>query len=194
MSFQRETERLILRDIRKDDVPILLGYWAEPEARANILSFQREEAHHRKVFENALEWTKYARRPFYQLSVVRKSDGVLIGNCSMTNVKTGSFDSFIGWHYGHAFGGNGYATEAARELLGIGFKLHVAGEIFGDCFVGNRASIRIFEKIGMIPQLNNELFNALRGWTYGEHNPTIRYVISRRQWLAKQAETFNQSS
>ena len=183
MSFQFETERLILRDIREDDVPVLIKYWAEPEARANILSFQGEEAHQRAVFANAIEWTKYAKRPFYQLTVVRKSDERVIGNCSMTNVKPGSYDSFVGWHYGHAFRGNGYATEAARELLRIGFERDIIGEIFGDCFVENRASMRIFEKLGMNPRFNNDLFNIIRGWTYKEHKPTVRYSITRRKWL-----------
>jgi RimJ/RimL family protein N-acetyltransferase len=184
MSFQRETGRLILRDVQEDDVPILLKYWAEPEAQANILSFQGEEAHQRKVYANAIEWTKYAKRPFYQLSVVRKSDGRLIGSCSMSDVKPGSYNTFIGWHYGHEFRGNGYATEAARELLRIGFEENVVGEIFGDCFVGNRASIRIMEKIGMQTRFNLEIFNVIRGWSYGEHKPTVRYVISRRDWKA----------
>ena len=183
MSLQFKTERLILRDIREDDVPVLLEYWAEPEARANILSLQRDEAYHQAIFANALEWLKFAERPFYQLTVVRKSDNRVIGSCSMTNVKTGSYNSFIGWHYGHAFRNNGYATEAAGELLRIGFERHVMGEIFGDCFVGNRASIRIFEKLGMNARLNYSLFNVLRGWTYGENKPSVRYSITRRRWL-----------
>lgn len=188
MSFQFETERLILRDIREDDVTGLLEYWAEPEARVNILAAQREEEYHRVGFANAIEWTKFAERPFYQLAVVRKSDGRLIGNCSMTNVKPGSYNSFIGWHYGHAFRGNGYATEAASELLRIGFERHSIGEIFGDCFVGNLASIRIFEKLGMRSRLNYGLFNVIRGWTYGEHNPSVRYSLTKRQWQAQRDE------
>ena len=185
MSFQFETERLILRGIRKDDVPTLLEYWAEPEARANILAVQANEAFHREVYANAIEWTKFARRPFYEFAVERKSDGRVIGSCSMTNVKPGSYDSFVGWHYGHAFGGNGYATEAARELLRIGFERDIIGEIFGDCFVGNRASVRILEKLGMKTRFNLEIFNLIRGWSYSEHKPTVRYSITRRQWLEK---------
>ena len=57
-----------------------------------------------------------------------------------------SFDSFAN---GHECRGNGYVTEAARELLHIGFMLNEVSEIYADCFVENRASIRIMEKIGM---------------------------------------------
>jgi hypothetical protein len=47
------------------------------------------------------------------------------------------------------------------------------------------------EKIGMNSRPNLELFNEIRGWSYGESKPTVRYVISRRQWLAKQRERFD---
>lgn len=104
----------------------------------------------------------------------------------MTNVKPGSYDSFIGWHYGHVFRRKGYATEAAGELMRIGFEENSIGEIFADCFTGNRASIRIFKKLGMNPRLNNTLFNVIRGWSYGENNPSVRYVISRHDWKARQ--------
>jgi RimJ/RimL family protein N-acetyltransferase len=184
MSFQRETGRLILRDVWEEDVPILVKQFAEPEARANILSFQSDAAYNKRDLANAMAWAKVRRREHYKLAVVRKSDECLIGSCTLTFVKPGSYNTFIGWHYGHEFRGNGYATEAARELLRIGFEENVVGEIFGDCFVGNRASIRIMEKIGMQTRFNLEIFNVIRGWSYGEHKPTVRYVISRRDWKA----------
>lgn len=188
MSFQTETERLILRDVREADIPILLEQFAEPEARVNILSSQWDEASNKRNLVNAIAETKLRRRERYELAVTLKSDKTLIGSCTISNLKPKSRETVIGWHFGHAFSGNGYATEAARELLRIGFELYNVSEIHADCFVGNRASIRIMEKIGMILRPNLELFNEIRGWSYGERKPAVRYIISRRQWLAKQAE------
>lgn len=186
MSFQFETERFIVRDIREDDVPILVKQYAEPEARENILDHQADEDRNTKGFKNYIEWLAYPKRDFFFYSVVRKADKALLGSCSMHKVMAESFETAIGWHFGHAFRGHGYATEAARGLLYIGFALNQVNEIRADCFVGNRASIRIFEKIGMRPRFNHELFNLIRGWSYGEHKPTVRYVISRREWKARQ--------
>lgn len=186
MSFQRETERLIVRDVREDDIPIIIEQFAEPEARKNILSFQQDENYNKKNLAYAIAWAKHPQREHYKLSVTLKRNETLIGTCTINNVKPKCYETAIGWHYGHRYRGNGYATEAARELLRIGFELNNVSEIYADCFVGNQASIRIMEKIGMSSRLNFELFNVIRGWSYGEHKPTVRYVISKRQWLAKQ--------
>ena len=183
MSFQRETERLIIRDIREDDIPILIKQFAEPEAQENILSYQSGEVHNRKIFAAAMEWAKHPQREYFNLSVIRKEDESLIGSCTISHVRSESFETGIGWHFGHQYRGNGYATEAARELLYIGFMLNEVSEIYADCFVGNKASIRIMEKIGMHSGWNLALFNTIRGWSYGENNPTVRYIISRQQWL-----------
>ncbi len=184
MSFQIETERLILRDVRKVDFSGLLEIFAEPESRSNILSFQADAEHNRKDLENAMAWAKFPQREHYKLAVALKNDQTLIGGCTLTGVRPEAFNTTIGWHYGHKFRGNGYATEAARALLYIGFELNQVNEIFADCFVENKASIRIMEKIGMRSSWNLGLFNTIRGWSYGEQKPTVRYIISKYKWLS----------
>jgi [ribosomal protein S5]-alanine N-acetyltransferase len=116
---------------------------------------------------------------------VRKSDRALIGSCSIANARRESIEAALGWHYGRRYWGNGYATEAARALLYIGFELHRAAEIYADCFADNAASIRIMEKIGMTSRPNLRLFDQIRGWSYGEKRPTVRYTISRNEWEAR---------
>ncbi len=184
MSFQIETERLILRDVREDDIPILVAQFAEPESRGSILSVQADARVIKQDLENAIAWAKHPRREYYKLSVELKSGGALIGSCTISKVIPESFQTSIGWHYGHQFHGNGYATEAARQMLYIGFELNKVASIFADCFTGNKASIKVMEKIGMSAVWNFSLFNVIRGLNYGENKPTVRYAVSRHQWLA----------
>jgi RimJ/RimL family protein N-acetyltransferase len=186
MSFQIETERLIIRDIREDDVAVLLAQFAEPESRANILSFQADTAYNKRDLANAMAWAKHPRRAYYKLSVTLKKGGDLIGSCTITNVRPACFETSIGWHYGYEYRGNGYATEAARRLLYIGFALNNVSKIYADAFVQNKASIRIFKKIGMRPHLDFGFFNMMRGRHYGESKPAVRYTISSHQWLAQE--------
>lgn len=185
MSFQIETGRLVVRDVREDDIPVLVKHWIEPEAKRNILSFQADEEHNRKDLKNAIAWAKVSDREFYKLSVALKNDRTLIGSCILSFVKRESHSAQIGWHFGHRFRGNGYATEAAHAMLYIGFKLRNVATIHGDCFVENKASIRIFEKLGMNPVWNLGLFNVIRGWSYGESRPAVRYTISREDWIKR---------
>lgn len=155
MSFQIETERLILRDVQDEDIPILLVQFVEPESLRNILFSQRDKVLNKRILEGAMAWAKAPQREYYKLSVVLKADQTLIGSGTISGVLPESVKAGIGWHYGHKYRGNGYATEAARELLYIGFGLNKVNEIHADCFADNLASIRIMEKIGMNPEMLN---------------------------------------
>lgn len=182
MSFQIETERLVLRDVREGDLRTLLAQAREPEARRGILSYQANELYNRNYLEKAISQARFRRREFYALSVILKSGGDLIGTCNIAEVRRGSIEANLGWHYGSKYWGRGYATEAARALLYIGFEIGRVKEIFADCFADNRASIRVMEKIGMTTRPILDLFNRLRGTSYGERRMVVRYVITRDDW------------
>jgi RimJ/RimL family protein N-acetyltransferase len=188
MSFQIETERLVIRDVREDDIPILVRQFAESEARNGILSFQSDETYNKDNLANAIAWAKVPQRQHYKLSVTLKSGDALIGSCTINNVLAESFQTAIGWHYGNQYRGKGYATEAARQLLYIGFELNKVASIYADCFENNKASIRVIQKIGMSPVWNFSLFNWARGFSYNETKPTVRHSITREQWFANQQE------
>lgn len=192
MSFQIETERLILRDVREDDIPTLVKHWTEPEAKQHILSYQTDEDYNKEDLERAIGWAKVPEREFYKLTVALKNDLIIIGTCILSFVKRESYSTQIGWHYSHQFRGNGYATESARAMLHLGFKLKNVASIHGDCFTENKASIRVFEKLGMNPAWNLGVFNVIRGWTYGEYTkPTVRYSISKADWLKRKYDLTN---
>lgn len=182
MSFQLETERLVLRDVREADLRVLLAQAREPEARGGILSFQANELYNRNYLEKAISQARFKQREFYALSVILKTGGDLIGTCNITEVRRGSIETNLGWHYGSRYWGSGYATEAARALLYIGFEIGRVNEIFADCFADNPASIRVMEKIGMTTRPVLNLFDALRGTSYGERRMVVRYVITRGDW------------
>lgn len=55
----------------------------------------------------------------------------------------------IGWRLGRAFWGKGIATEAAKETLRFGFENCDLNEIVSICQVGNTASERMMQKLGM---------------------------------------------
>lgn len=185
MSFQTETERLILRDVRESDLSTLLAQAREPEAQRGILSFQANELYNRNYLEKAISESRFARREHYALAVVLKSSSELIGTCNITGVRLDAIETNIGWHYGSKFWGRGFATEAAQKLLYIGFEIGAVKEIFADCFADNFASIRVMEKIGMKTRPVLNLFNQIRGISYGEQRAAVRYVITRDEWRAQ---------
>ena len=55
----------------------------------------------------------------------------------------------IGWRLAAPYWGRGLATEGARAALGFGFELLHLDEIVAMAVPGNRASLRVMEKLGM---------------------------------------------
>ena len=182
MSFRIETERLILRDVTEADLPVLIAQGCEPEARRGILAYQADERYNQVMLRVAIAESFNQPRINYTLTVERRTDGAIVGHCSIANVRPQTIEASLGWHYGVKYWGRGYATEAARGLLYIGFALGGVAEIYADCFADNRASIRVMEKIGMTARENLKLFNQIRAASYGERRPTVRYTIARREW------------
>ncbi|MEK7724610.1 MAG: GNAT family protein [Acidobacteriota bacterium] len=178
--FQIETDRLIIRDIQKSDFTNLLKRKIEPTARPNILLQKSNFVYDKNELEDAIESANSFLRQDYKLAVILKSDNSLIGTCSIYNVSIDSIAS-IGWHYEHKYSGNGYATEAAQELLYLGFEMSRVAMIYAESFAINFASIRIMEKLGMSPDWSVGKYKRLDG--NGVEKPSVLYKILRKEWL-----------
>ncbi len=85
----------------------------------------------------------------------------------------------IGFVFNPEFQGMGYATEASKELLSIGFEVYDFHRISGRCDARNVASYRVMEKLGMRREahfIHNEIFK-------GEWGDELVYAILREEWF-----------
>ena len=55
----------------------------------------------------------------------------------------------IGWRFGKAFWGNGYATEAAKEVLRYAIEELGVNELYSITSIHNLPSINVMKKIGL---------------------------------------------
>ena len=93
--------------------------------------------------------TRYEAGDFYDWAVVLKSERKMIGTCGFVKFDLTNNNGEIGYVINPAYAGHGYATEAAYAVLRFGFdrlKLH---RIMAQYMVGNLASRRVMEKLGM---------------------------------------------
>ncbi len=185
--FSIETKRLILRDYQEDDWEAFTQHFKDPLAQDGILSFQSGDLQIMREFEIGLMLAEQNPRLGYALAVVLKDTGALIGSCSIGGTIAGYTQTSMGWHFGSAYRGNGYATESAHELLRLGFQDHGVERISARCFANNVASRRVMEKIGMTPHRSGLLARWLRGATYGENKPIVQYRILKSQWFLNQS-------
>lgn len=144
MPLVLETERLVLRPWAEADVPELVPLIGAREVAATTLRIP-----HPYREEHAREFLAVVAKANEQrLSIRLRGDGRLCGGIGL-HPNAAHQHAELGYWLGVPFWGNGYATEAARALLGYGFEQIKFHRIFASHFENNAASARVLQKLGM---------------------------------------------
>ena len=144
-----ETERLILRRFTVEDAPDMYRNWACEEAVARFLTW---EPHPNAEATAALlrEWVnEYASPEKYNWVIVRKQDGVLIGNISVVRFEEETACAALGWCLGSAFWGQGYMPEAGAAVMQYLFETVGMRRVCANHDIANTQSGRVMQKLGM---------------------------------------------
>jgi RimJ/RimL family protein N-acetyltransferase len=144
MPHQLETQRLILRDFSESDIPELAPLVGAREVAETTLRIPHpyEEKHAREFLASTPKENEL------RLAIRLRSDGCLIGGIGL-HPQMEHQRAELGYWIGVPFWGNGYATEAAREVVRYGFENLKLHRIFAGHFEGNPASRAVLLKLGM---------------------------------------------
>ena len=146
------TARLIQRDSTAYDRPGILVHQSHPLHLPYLPWTERTEEDVRRFANWFLGHQAQQRRTGFQLAVILKTDGRLIGNCGIRMAAEASarpHEGEIGYELSPDEWGRGYATEAAREIVRFGFETLGLHRIGAWCVADNTASARVLEKLGM---------------------------------------------
>jgi RimJ/RimL family protein N-acetyltransferase len=113
-----------------------------------------------------------------RLAVDRISDGAFIGWCTFNSWNPDFRSASVGYCYGEAAWGQGYATEAARALLQWAFDTLDLNRVQAETDTRNIGSARVLEKLGFLREgtlredctVNGDVSDS---WIYG---------LLRRDW------------
>lgn len=181
IALRLQTERLILREFADADIDRVVALSSEPESYRFILKKQKDAIKMREIATRKVQAAGRTDRTGYAFVVELGTISEVIGTIDVSGVWPRSTDASVGWHFGSAFSGNGYATEAARAILGFALAERGVSRIKGDCFAANLAVRRIFEKLGMRPRRLHWLTDPILKFAYGEKAPIVRYIIGAKQ-------------
>ncbi|MEO1010526.1 MAG: GNAT family N-acetyltransferase [Bacteroidota bacterium] len=158
-----ETKRLFLRELHPTD--------AESFYRLNldldVLRYTGDSPfdsveNSQRFLEN---YDHYKRYGMGRWGVIRKDDGAFLGWCGLKfTEKTKEYD--IGFRFFQKYWNKGYATEAAKACLTYGLDTLQIPRIIGRAMKGNKASIRVLEKIGLTYHRDFD-FEGNKGVIYG---------------------------
>ena len=143
-----ETERLILRRIEPRDAADMYLYSCRESVTKYLLwSPHPSEYYTRCVIDKMCR--EYKAGTYYELAVILKENGKMIGTCGLTSVDPANFSAEIGYVLSPEYWGQGIAAEAAEVLQNFAFCELGANRVEAKYMIGNDSSGRVMEKIGM---------------------------------------------
>lgn len=173
-----QTERLVLRAFDKSDAVSVYAY-AQSEKVGLMAGF----APHRSL-EDSRQMVEAFLRSGEHWAIVEKRTGRLIGSISLQ--KDGSRPHCdarrMGYVLSESHWGQGYATEAAREVLRYAFEELNCAVVSAGHFPSNQKSKRVLKKLGFIQE--GALRHA-RQMPDGSASDLVIYSLLQNEYLSQ---------
>lgn len=167
------TERLVLRPYEPRDAEAFVEAWASEEWSSMLLSRPMNRA---EVVEMVRRRTAAASDEF--VSLVVEHDGVVVGDSLLHLQGTGMSEGEIGWTVLPQHAGRGFATEAAREVLRLGFEHYGLRRIVANLDARNHRSAALCERLGM----RREGDKVADFWSKGRWTSSYDYALLAEEW------------
>ncbi|MDO5979272.1 GNAT family N-acetyltransferase [Flavivirga spongiicola] len=153
MTFNIETERLILRELRLSDLEGMFELDSDPEVHkylGNKPVKTRKES--QKILERVIN--QYEERGIGRWAIINKDTQEFMGWSGLKlNIEytMNGFAEFydVGYRIIKRFWGQGYATESGKAAVDYAFKVLKLPELYGITEMGNEASHNVLLKIGL---------------------------------------------
>ena len=178
------SERLLLRPFTADDLDGLHGMFGREDVSRylNWEPMDRERAAallERRVTQSTIQKDGEG----IALALEERASGRFVGEVVLRLTSEESRQGEIGWSLHPDAQGHGYATEAAREILRLGFEQMGLHRIVAESDPRNEASIRVMERLGM----RREALHLESMWLKGEWVGSIVYAMLEQEWRGAQA-------
>ena len=175
------TERLLLRPFAPGDLDALVAIHGDPDVVRYVPWDVRDRAELRDVLREKEQRTVLAEvGDGLNLAAVTADGGDLVADVSLIWRSDEHRLGEVGYLLHPAFTGRGYATEAARALLRVGFEAFGLHRIIGRIHARNTGSARVLERLGM----RREAHLVENEWLKGEWADEVVYAMLEREWDA----------
>jgi RimJ/RimL family protein N-acetyltransferase len=173
-----DTPRLRLRRFELSDVPRVRELADHPDVAATTLNLAQPY-----TLADATSFVRGARAAWPKaesvaFAVEARDERTLIGTVGLT-VSASNDRAELGYWFGRAYWGYGYATEAARAVVRFGFETLGLNRVFATCFADNPASERVMQKLGM--RCEGTMRQHYK--RFGLYHDGQLYGLLRSEWL-----------
>lgn len=170
------SERLLLRDFHDDDFEAVHAYATELDVVRYMTWGPNSEAETRDFLKRAQSHIEVDPRVGFELAVIRQEPEGLIGGIGL---HVDGPKAMLGYCFARSAWGQGYATEAARVMLALGFKSLGLHRIWACCDPENAGSIGVLRKLGMRQEGHLKDDCQIRG----DWRDNLLFAILEDEWV-----------
>src|SRR5690606_23387901 len=181
MSTTLSSERLILRPWREDVPDALAQLYSDPEVMAHFPA-PLDRAGSAELLARLM--AHQAEHGFTFWVLQRREDAAFVGFTGLARVR---FEApfvpavEIGWRLARPYWGQGYALEAARRALQVGFEDLQRDEVVSFTVPANQRSWGVMERLGMRRDATGDFEHPILPEGH-PLRPHLLYRISREDW------------
>lgn len=141
--------RLHIREFTAGDRETLLEFTRQPDLLKYMIFSLATEKEVDEFLYMAADQAAREDRTDWHLALEEKDRPGFIGSVALMREKDAPSSAELGYWFRREAWGKGYATEASRFILEMGFTTIGLHRIWGKCHTENIASARVMEKLGM---------------------------------------------
>jgi RimJ/RimL family protein N-acetyltransferase len=179
------TERLILRGWRETDRQPFATLNADPVVMEHFQGTMSRVASDAFVDRIEAHW-KEAGWGLWAVELPRLAPFIGYVGLWPADYVTGNPMVEVGWRLARPYWGHGYASEAAREVLRVGFEEIGLQEIVSFTVPQNERSWRVMERIGLVRDPSADFDHPrVDPVQYPELVRHVMYRLTRAEWQAR---------
>lgn len=171
------TGRLTVRPFVAEDFPFYADYHSRQEVYQYLYTHPPEGDTLREQFAEAMNNVLADDGDALHLAVTNESEDI-VGEVLLKLANRGARQAEVGYIFHPDFAGKGYATEAVRAIIDLGFRQLGFHRIFARLDTHNLGSVGVVERLGLRREahlVENDCFNGAWGDEY-------IYAVLSREW------------
>ncbi|MBN2052384.1 GNAT family N-acetyltransferase [Candidatus Woesearchaeota archaeon] len=176
------TNRLVIRDYEKRDIPSLIENINNLEVSKNLLLVP-----HPYTLKDAQWWINHCAeemkkkpRTTYDFALELKSEKKLVGGIALNKVDDFNGTAEIGYWLGQSYWRKGFVSEAVKEIVNFGFEKLKLRRIDVCAWTKNIASNELIKKTGFVYEGMRR--QAARSKATGSIHDLYIYGLLKEEW------------
>lgn len=174
-----ETERLILRAFNRGDVDAVFAYRQREDVARYLFDVPMTHETCAEAVQARIRQVSLAEQDDrITLAVERKGDGAMVGEVTLIWRSVADRQGEVGYILNPDHQGRGYATEAVRAMISMGFVDLELHRIYARCDMRNTPSYKVMERLGMRREASFREHRMVKG----DWSDEYIYAILSREW------------